>query len=118
MRALAPRSAMHDLAGGDSARREPRGIELDVELARRPSDHHGLGHVGDGADLLLELDRHPAQIVGAVTRAVQGERQDRDVVDGVRLDQRRRRTRRRAVHRREQLGVDLDDALFLVRAHA
>ncbi len=69
---------------------------------------------GHGADLVLELGGHLPQLVGAVAGGGERQRQDRHVVDRMRLHQRRQRAGRQPVHVGEEFGVDPGDAPFLV----
>ncbi len=104
------------LAGSHPERREARGLERHRQLQRMPPGDRGLGHVGHGPDLILEVHGDLPQLVARIARRREREREDRDVVDRVRRDQRRKRAGRRLVHRRLQLGLHLRDAPLLILA--
>ena len=72
-----------------STGREGGGIEVDPDLAPVTPDQGGLGDLGNVLDLRIDLGRHPAQRQMVVVPGVEGEGQDRHVVDRPRLDHRR-----------------------------
>ena len=76
-----------DLGDGEVARREGGGIEFDAQSAAGSADERGLGDERDGFDGVLDLRGEAAEREVVERAAVQGKREDGDVVDGARLDQ-------------------------------
>ena len=73
----------------------------------------GFRDVGNLLDVVLNLIGDGAQLVAVVVLAPQRHGQDRHIVDGARLDDRLRNSRRHAIEVRVELAVDLDQRVFL-----
>ena len=115
--AVGPLQCAHHLDRRDPRRREPGRIEDHPQLARAPADERRGGDVGDGTDLVGQVRRHLAQHLGAVAGAVERERQEGHVIDGVRPHQRRERPGRGLVRGRSELRVHRAHTPVLVLAH-
>ncbi|GIX31690.1 MAG: hypothetical protein KatS3mg124_2162 [Porticoccaceae bacterium] len=70
------------------ARRQADRVEQHPHLPACAADDHGLGHFRDLLDGVVHLGHQPAQRQVIALRAVEGQRQDRHVVDGLELDER------------------------------
>ena len=76
------------------ARSESGRIEMEPDLPSVTADEGGLRDLGDVFDLGIDLRGDPPQGQMVVTFGVEGQREDRHVVDRSRLDQRRGRSGR------------------------
>ncbi len=105
-----------DLGDGEVARGQLQRVETDRHLAAGAADDLGLGHLLDALDAVVDLGRQPPQGGVVVAAAVEGQGQDRHVVDGMRLDQRLRHRMGDAVEVGLQFLVEADDGGFEVLA--
>jgi hypothetical protein len=108
--------AIH-LQGRERVGRQPGCVERDAELAAVATGDGDGGNVGHLFDGIMHLGGHAAQLEGAVAVARKGQRQDGDVVDRARLDQRLGGAGGNQVEVREHLLVQVDDALLFVLSH-
>ncbi len=92
------------------------GIEHHPHGAWKPTDDGTLRDVGNLLQIVLNLVGDGAQLVAVVVLAPQGQRENRHIVDGTRLDDRLRHARRNLIEVRIELAVDLDECVFLGRA--
>ncbi len=88
-----------------------------MECLRLPTHHEALRHVGNRADLILEMDGDLPEHVRIVHLRVERQREHRHVVNGVRLDEQRQRTRRRLITRTGELCLHARHASLLIFAH-
>ena len=70
----------------------------------------------DLRDVVLHLRGDRAQLIAVIMLAPQRHRQNGNIVDGARLDQRLRNSRRHTIEVRVELAIDLDQRVFLGRA--
>ncbi len=115
-RVLGP-DRLSDGRGIEPVARQALGVEAHPHGSRLAAEQGRLRDVGELVHLAPELGRDLAQAIGVVAVAPQGEREDRDVVDGAQLDQREPRPRRHLVETGGDLLVDLDQALLEIVPH-
>ncbi len=94
--------------------RQQQGVKLNPYLAPGPTDKLRLGDIGDGLDFIVNLGRQPPQHEMVVTSAMEGQRQNRHIIDGVRLDQRLGNPWRDAVKIGCQFLIQVHDRRFRI----
>ena len=107
----------HESGRAEIARGQPRRIQQHPHLPPRAADERGFGHQRHLLHRVIHLRHQPAQREVIVARAVERQRQDRHVVDGLGLDEREGDAVRDAVEVRLQLLVELHQAALHVLAH-
>ena len=98
---------------------QPGRIEGNPDLPLLSADEGKLRNVLILLDLVAKFGADPSQFITGVAVAVapEGQGQDRHVIYGTLLDQRRRNSRRNPVVVGRQLVVQVDDAVFHVLSH-
>ena len=77
----------HEIRSAEVVGGEAGGIERDADLAALAADEGGLGDGGQGFDDVVHLGGDPAERGVVVARAVEGDGENRDVVDRARFDE-------------------------------
>ena len=103
--------------GTEVARSQSGRVKQHAHLPLRAADKGGFGHLRHLLYSVIHLRNKPSQGEMIVTRAVERERQNRHVVNGPRLDERRRNAVRDFVEVRLQLLIQLDEAPLHVLAN-
>jgi hypothetical protein len=106
----------HEVPGAEIAGGELLGIQHHAHGAVLAADQRRFGHEGNLLHRVIHLRSEPAQRGVIVARAVEGEGEDRHVVDRAGLDERRGDAERDAVEVRLQLLVEADEGGLEVRA--
>lgn len=108
---------LHHLHGGERVCGQARVIEHHPQLTALPADQRHLRHVFHLLDRVEKLGGYLTQFIRAVSLTGKRERENRNVVDGARLDQRQRRAGRNQVEVGEHLLIQADDAGLFVLSH-
>ena len=106
----------HNACGRHPAGRQAHRIEEHTDLPTQPADHTRLRHQGNLLHRILQFRRQPPQFHRILPRTMQSQGQNGHVIDGPRLDQRRRHPVRDAVEIRLQLLVEFDQTRLQVGA--
>ncbi len=93
----------HEACRAEIARGEAHRIEQHAHFAPRAADDRRLRDQRDGFHSVVHFRHQPAKREMIVARAVKSERENRHVIDGLRLDQRRADSMRNTVVVRAQL---------------
>ncbi len=97
------------MGDGEAAGSEGGGVELDADRAADAADDGGLGDLRDGLEGVVDLGGEPAQGEVIVSRAGEREREDGDIVDRARFDERRGDAGREAVEVGLEALVEADE---------
>ena len=115
--AIGRRQGVDDIRAGETPGGELLRVELHPELTVGATDDARLSDLGHALDRRLDLHRDPAQGQVIVVGAVQGQGQDRHIVDGARLDQGWGDAGRNAVKIGLKLLIQLHQAALDILAH-
>ena len=96
---------------------QPFGIQLDPDFARTSAHYKGMAGVGNLLHAMQNFVGHAPQLRVIRVRAVEGDRQDRNVIDTHRLDDPSGHPGRHRVAVRFELVVNLDGALDAIGAN-